>query len=71
MNTDKPMTPGQREQRQPYRMRIPGFVSEKEIGLGDIVSRAAVATGLRPCGGCIRRTESLNRLLALSPRRGK
>ena len=27
-------------ERAPYRVRIPGFVAETEVGLGDVIKRA-------------------------------
>jgi hypothetical protein len=47
-------------QREPYRVRMPGFVSDKEIGLGDAIKRATTFVGIRPCGGCARRAGVLN-----------
>jgi hypothetical protein len=32
-------------------------------GLGDVVAAATSAVGIRPCAGCKKRQESLNRLL--------
>ncbi len=46
---------------QPYRIRLPGFVDGDEIGLGDVVQRAAYAAGIRPCRGCQNRAVALNR----------
>jgi hypothetical protein len=43
-----------------HRIRLPGFISEKEIGLGDIIKRATSAIGIKPCGGCERRAAALN-----------
>ena len=35
-----------------------------DIGLGDTIARAIhAATGIKPCGGCQRRREALNRLV--------
>jgi hypothetical protein len=48
---------------QPYRVRLPGFVSDKEIGLGDAIKQVTYAFGIRPCGGCERRAAILNRWL--------
>ena len=48
-------------ERRPYRMRLPGFVSDKEIGLGDAIKHVTYALGIRPCGGCERRAAALNR----------
>ncbi len=46
---------------EPYRVRLPAFISDDEIGLGDIVKRVTYAVGIKPCGGCERRTSALNR----------
>jgi hypothetical protein len=51
----------QREGRQPYRVRLPGFVTGEEVGLGDVIKRATYSVGIRPCGGCGRRAAALNR----------
>lgn len=32
-----------------------------EVGLGDVVASATGAVGIRPCGGCKKRQEALNR----------
>jgi hypothetical protein len=71
--TKKAPTDAEREpaKRPPSVVRLPGFVSDKDIGLGDVVSRAASALGIRPCGGCARRAAALNRLLVLSGRRAR
>ena len=45
---------------QPRRVRLPGFVADKDIGLGDAISRAASYFGARPCGGCEQRRVALN-----------
>lgn len=59
------------ETRKPARLRLPGFVREEEIGLGDLVSRTAAAIGVRPCGGCGRRAEAMNRWMSVGRRTGK
>jgi hypothetical protein len=48
-------------ERRPYRVRLPGFVTEKEVGLGDVIKRATSAVGMRPCAGCERRAAAFNR----------
>jgi hypothetical protein len=50
-------------------MRLPGFINEKEIGLGDVVKRATYAIGIKPCGGCKQRAAALNRWMVFSGRR--
>jgi hypothetical protein len=59
----------EKSHRQPYRVRLPGFVTDEEIGLGDAVKRVTYAVGIQPCGGCERRAAALNRWLAFSGRR--
>lgn len=51
------------KKRNPQRIHLPGFVTDEEIGLGDLVKRATSAIGITPCGGCRRRAEALNRWL--------
>jgi hypothetical protein len=48
-------------ERRAYRVRLPGFVTEKEVGLGDVIKRATSAIGIIPCTGCERRAAALNR----------
>jgi hypothetical protein len=50
----------------PYRMRLPGFVRDEEIGLGDAVKRATYAMGIRACGGCEARAAALNRWMVFT-----
>jgi hypothetical protein len=56
------------KERQPYRVRLPGFVSEEGIGLGDTVKQTTSLFGIRACGGCERRAATLNRWLVFSGR---
>jgi hypothetical protein len=58
-------------QRAPYRVRLPGFITDEEVGLGDVIKRATSTVGLKPCGGCARRAATLNRWVAFSGRRSK
>jgi hypothetical protein len=43
-----------------HRVRLPGFVADQEIGLGDAIKRITYAMGIKPCGGCERRADGLN-----------
>jgi hypothetical protein len=52
--------------RAPVRVRLPGFIKDDEIGLGDAVKRVTYAFGLRPCGGCEQRAAVLNRWIVLT-----
>ena len=58
----------QNRKQAPYRVRLPGFISDGDIGLGDVVKRASYAIGVKPCGGCERRAKALNRLMVFSGR---
>ena len=48
-------------QHPSHSVRLPGFLVEEEIGLGDVVKRATYAMGVKPCGGCDKRAAALNR----------
>lgn len=50
----------------PHVVRLPGFLIEDEVGLGDLIKKATYAMGLEPCGGCERRAVALNRWVAFS-----
>ncbi len=53
-------------QREPRRVRLPGFLVDEEIGLGDAIKRATYAMGIKPCGGCEKRAAALNRWMHFS-----
>jgi hypothetical protein len=55
--------------KKPYKVRLPGFVAEEDIGLGDVVKRVTSSVGINPCGGCSRRAAALNRWMVFSGRR--
>ena len=52
---------GRNPKDKAFRVRLPGFVRDEEIGLGDVVKRMTYAAGIRPCGGCQKRAATLNR----------
>lgn len=52
----------------PHRVRLPGFVTDEEIGLGDAIKRVTHAFGIRTCGGCERRAAALNRWFVFAGR---
>jgi hypothetical protein len=56
---------------EPYRLRLPGFITDEEIGLGDVIKRMTSAVGIKPCGGWQRRAAVLNRWMVISGRRSK
>jgi hypothetical protein len=50
----------------PARVRLPGFLNEKDIGIGNVIQRATSYVGIRHCGGCEARAAALNRWLVFS-----
>lgn len=65
--TKKPVN----DKRTTYRVRLPGFISDQEIGLGDVIKRATYAIGVKPCGGCERRAKALNRWMVFSGKQSR
>ena len=57
-----------RRERSAHRVRLPGFVTDEDIGLGDVLKRATSYFGIKPCGGCARRAAALNRWMVFTPR---
>ena len=61
----------EKNERRPYRVRLPGFINEQDLGLGDVIKRATSAVGLKPCGGCGRRAAALNRWVVFTGPRSR
>jgi hypothetical protein len=55
--------------REPHRVRLPGFILEEDVGLGDVVKKATSIVGIRPCGGCAERARQLNSWMVFANRR--
>jgi hypothetical protein len=58
MNGKEPNDAGR---KSGYRVHLPGFVADEDIGLGDVVKRVTYKLGIKHCRGCERRAETLNR----------
>ncbi len=72
MNPEKePSETTGKSERQPYRVRLPGFITDEEIGLGDVIKQATSAVGIRPCDDCRKRAAMLNRWMVFSGRRSR
>ncbi len=56
------------DEQAPHRVRLPGFLTEEEIGLGDVIKRATSYLGIKPCGGCEQRATALNRWMVFTNR---
>jgi hypothetical protein len=54
------------DQTTPRKVRLPGFITDEEVGLGDVVKRVTYAIGIQPCGGCERRAASMNRWMVFT-----
>jgi hypothetical protein len=53
-------------QEHHHQVRLPGFLIEEEIGLGDAIKRITYGLGMKTCAGCEQRAAMLNRWLRLS-----
>jgi hypothetical protein len=51
---------------EPRRVRLPGFIADGEIGLGDVLRRITYAAGIKPCSGCERRSAAMNRWMVFT-----
>ena len=61
------MADRERDELKPFKIRLPGFVGDEEVGLGDVIKRATTTAGIQPCGGCGRRADALNRRVVVTP----
>ncbi|BFU92473.1 MAG: hypothetical protein NTAFB01_36600 [Nitrospira sp.] len=61
----------ERREQPSHRVRLPGFISDDEIGLGDVVKRATSYLGIKPCGGCEQRAAALNRWMVFTKGRSR
>ena len=61
MNTPEMKEPVTKIERRAHRIRLPGFIKDEEIGLGDVIKRVTYAMRIKPCTGCEKRAAALNR----------
>jgi hypothetical protein len=54
------------DEQPTHRVRLPGFLIEEEVGLGDLIKKTTYAMGIKPCSGCEKRAAALNRWMTLS-----
>jgi hypothetical protein len=67
--TDNENAPGKHDQSETpkHRVRLPGFLIEEEIGLGDFIKKTTYAFGIkRECSGCQQRAAALNRWMTFT-----
>jgi len=65
MQTEDPAATNDTKSR-PYKVTLPGFITDEEVGLGDAVKRVTYAMGIKPCGGCDRRAAAMNRWMVFT-----
>jgi len=70
MKRDRSANPNESDSPD-HRVRMPGFITDEEIGLGDVIKRTTSYFGIKPCGGCVRRAEALNRWLVFTGPKSK
>src|ERR1044072_6344601 len=68
MTTRKTARKAPQPARTPREVRLPGFLVEEEVGMGDAIKKATSWAGLKPCGGCAQRAAALDQRVVLSPR---
>jgi hypothetical protein len=56
----------ERSERPLHHVRLPGFVVDEDIGLGDVIQRTTSYLGIQPCGGCDQRRAALNRWIGFT-----
>jgi hypothetical protein len=55
--------------RARHRVRLPRFVVDKPVGLGDVVKKVTTGVGVKPCSTCQERAARLNRWMQFKPHR--
>ena len=58
-----------RAARARHNVRLPGYLTEDAIGLGDLVRKITYSVGIKPCGGCERRAGAMNSWMSFGPKR--
>ncbi len=69
MREEKPKSDNaEQNEHQPYRVRLPGFITDADVGLGDAIKRVTSTFGIQPCNECQRRAAALNRWFVFTDR---
>jgi hypothetical protein len=67
MRPKKKRTDSRAARKRPaVKVRLPGFLVDGDVGLGDAIHRVTAAIGIRHCQPCARRAAILNRWVTLS-----
>jgi hypothetical protein len=68
MSAKKQPKTGDKDEEIRYHVRLPGFITDTDIGLGDVIKKVTYTVGIQPCAGCEKRAASLNRWMQFSSR---
>jgi hypothetical protein len=68
--TTQRATDSAKREQSARQIRLPGFLVDQPVGLGDVVKRATSAIGIKPCGPCSERARRLNQWLIFTGRNG-
>jgi hypothetical protein len=60
MSTQKEKDTAGEIEARPHRLRLPGFIRDEEIGLGDVIKKITYKMGMKPCAGCEKRAAAFN-----------
>jgi hypothetical protein len=63
---DKGRTAANETETTRYKVRLPGFITGEDVGLGDVVQRVTYGMAIKPCGGCERRAAAMNRWMVFT-----
>ena len=55
-----------KQEREPRRIRLPGFLLDQDVGLGDVIKKGVSYLGISPCQGCENRRARLNRWMVFT-----
>jgi hypothetical protein len=61
----------EKNKRHTFQVRLPGFINDSDVGLGDVIKYATSAVGVSPCGSCTHRASLLNNLLVFTGKRSR
>ena len=70
-NTKDPQNARNQSDPPLHRMRLPGFITDEDIGLGDVIKQATAYVGIKACASCKQRAAALNRWVVFTRRTTK
>src|SRR5262249_46936364 len=65
-NPDESSDSKDEKEGQPFRLRLPGFITDDQIAPVDVIKRTTSYFGIKPCGGCDKRAAALNRWMTFT-----